>query len=313
MLLKNSLANSQEKGKLDHLLQDVEIEKKLDGLKTYFENFLLGNQRHEDLHHIMDNQKDLEEKLKAMSGNNNPELERQLQDMRDLIKDSQNKKDNTQDFEKALWKINEDSEDKMKMFTKQIDVLKDSFTLEIKNLREEEKKPEKAVVIQKQETVSSLKFTPEKKKPKTPPKAETPSKAKTPSKKVVVPPKKLFNAGDLESDHSIEEPPKPKTPAKKPVPKQKTPPPKEKTPKKIEPKPEEIKPPEVVLQPTEESIKQDAEASINEIKDPEPEPVEEKNDNLDLINKVMRSIYHRDEEFEKTPGKSVTLFKKVKM
>jgi len=321
MLLKNTLNQTHEKDKLDAVLQEVQIEKKLDGLKSYFENFLMTTQKHDDLYKIMENQKALEDRIKGIGQGTSPELEKQLQEMRELLLNSKNdnkdkNKESKEEMEKQLQRIKEENEAKMKIFTDQINLLKNSFADELAKLKEK-----KQPIIVPQEAVS-IKFEPVKKivqieipKVEVAPKPETPpTKPITPPKKVA--PKKLFNAAELEDDLSIEEPPKPivkkvtkKIEKPKPLPE--------------EPQPVIVEPPKsVVLQealPTFESMKVEKELVIAIKEEEKPKkaepiiepPIPHENNSKILIEKVKRSIDHRDDEYMKTPGRPV--LKSVRM
>ena len=315
-LLKTTLNQNRDKDKLDTLIHDVEIEKKLDGLKTYFENFLMTEKKHNDLFKIMENQKQLEDRIKGIGTGTNPELEKQLQEMKDLLKSQQNKEVDHKDrdeMERTLKKLKDENDQKMLLFTTQIDMLKCTFADELSKLKDKKQQP---VILYAQEA-SSVEIK-RKEKQETPPKkvekAVTPPKKETPPKKII--PKKLFNAAELEDDLdiSIEEP--------KIIPIVK------KSTKKVEEpiikQPEIIDPPKPIVEAPKE-IKIEKSAAVIEVL-PKPVPLVEKpepemivpemvkeskpNRDLEMMEKVKRSMDNRDYEFHHAQS---SIMKSVKL
>ena len=345
MMLKNTLQHSQEKDRLEGLLHNVEVEKKIDGLKSYMENFFMSSKNNENLSQIMAHQRSLEEKIKEFSGNANPDLEKQILEVKEILKNSKiNNNDNNkaaqEEMEKTLKKIKEDNDQKMINFTNQIEMLRNSFTEELQKIKNQKPK----TIIKQQETVSNLKITSEVKKNeeppkiktppkleaqitsevkkieeppkiKTPPKLEAPINIQTPPKKLIH--KKLFNAAELEDDISIEEPKEVKKPNIS---------------QEVDPEPL-IEPamsvviPIVMEEPegkpinTHATMDEEVKKLVEVIPDPEPKktpkkkPIKSnKEDDLAVLSKVRRSCKYRDEIFNQaSKSQSSTEYKYVKM
>jgi len=183
----------------------------------------MSSKNNENLSQIMAHQTSLEEKIKEFSGNANPDLEKQILEVKEILKNSEiNNNDNNkaaqEEMEKTLKKIKEDNDQKMINFTNQIEMLRNSFTEELQKIKNQKPK----TIIQQKETVSKLKITSEVKNIEEPPKIKTPPKLEaqiTSEDKNIEEPPKIKTPPKLEAQitsevKNIEEPPKIKTPPK---------------------------------------------------------------------------------------------------